>query len=443
MMKFSLKPLTMVALLGGAAFVMSCGGGAMPEGEGAQAEGEGAQAGGDVAQAVGDGAAPSYAFDPGWPKPLPNKWKMGGITGLAVDADDNIWVLTRPNDMRDIELLAELTPPGAECCVRPHTMIHFDQEGNVIGSFDPQQGHGMDVDSEGFVYIGQDTVRKYDPNTGEVVGEVPRAPEREGGRPVGLLTRAPIVPGRGGPGPTGTYPQPPRGGGGGDPAARAAAAEEAAAFLAKYPPTTPMIVGQIEEVRIDESANELYATDNYFGRVMVFDLTTFEFKRGWGAYGHTLSEISTDDADREYTPGGEMQKEFGGHLTLNISNDGLVYAADRNGNRVQVFNKDGTYVKEFSIGTMTSNIRPARGTAGGVAFSGDPEQRVLFVSDITNNKIWFLNREDGEVLGSIGQHGENGGQFFGLHMIANDSQGNIYTGEVFNGERVQRFVPVN
>ena len=434
-MKVTLKPLTMVALIGGAVFVMSCGG------DGAMPEGDGAQAGGDAAQAVSDGAAPSYAFDPDWPKPLPNKWKMGGITGLAVDQDDNVWVLTRPNDMRDIELLAEHTPPRAECCVRPHTMIHIDQEGNVIGSFDPQQGHGLDVDSEGFVYIGQDTVRKYDPATGEVVGEVPRAPEREGGRPVGLLPPATIVPGRGGPGATGTYPQPPRAAP--DPAARAAATEAAAAFQAKYPPTTPMIVGQIEEVRLDEPAGELYATDNYFGRVMVFDLNTFEFKRGWGAYGHTLSEISTDDADREYTPGGEMQKEFGGHLTLNISNDGLVYVADRNGNRVQVFNKDGTYVTEFSIGTMTSNIRPARGTAGGVAFSGDPEQRFLYVSDITNNKIWFLNREDGEVLGSIGQHGENGGMFFGLHMIASDSQGNIYTGEVFNGERVQRFVPMN
>ena len=125
--------------------------------------------------------APKFKFDPDWPKPLPNKWKMGGVTGLAVDKDDNVWVLDRPNDLTDIELEAELTPPLADCCVRPPSMIHIDKNGNVIGSFDAPQGHGMAVDSKGFVYIGQDTVRKYDPKTGKLVGEVPRTPERPPG----------------------------------------------------------------------------------------------------------------------------------------------------------------------------------------------------------------------------------------------------------------------
>src|SRR3990172_11345880 len=114
---------------------------------------------------------PRYKWDPTWPKPLPNKWKMGGITGLAVDKDDNVWVLTRPNDTLDVENRASLTPPQADCCKRPPSMIHFDKNGNVIGSFDAPQGHGMDVDSQGFVYIGNNdnargllpNVRKYDP----------------------------------------------------------------------------------------------------------------------------------------------------------------------------------------------------------------------------------------------------------------------------------------
>src|SRR5918995_3010207 len=72
-------------------------------------------------------SAPRYKFDPEWPKPLPNKWKMGGITGLAVDRNDNVWVLNRPNDLTDIELHAEHTPPTADCCVRPPSMIHFDK----------------------------------------------------------------------------------------------------------------------------------------------------------------------------------------------------------------------------------------------------------------------------------------------------------------------------
>lgn len=393
-----------------------------------------------VLLAAQEQSAPKFKFDPDWPKPLPNKWKMGGVTGLAVDKDDNVWVLNRPNDLTDIELEAELTPPLADCCVRPPSMIHIDKNGNVIGSFDAPQGHGMAVDSKGFVYIGQDTVRKYDPKTGKVVGEVPRTPERQpgGGGGDGAPPTSAHVPGHGSAGPVAGFL--PSRGGRAQPDAAALAAREAAikAFRAKYPPTTPMIVGGIEEIRLDEPARELYAADNYLGgRVMVFDLDSLQFKRGWGAYGHALSEMSSNDADRAYTPGGPMPKEFRGHLTLNISNDGLVYAADRNANRIQVTTKQGKFVKEFILAPTTG----VGGSTGGVMFSPDKQQRLLYISDLTNNHIWFLNREDGKVVGRMGSMGENGGQFFGLHMIAVDSKGIIYTGEVFAGERVQRFLP--
>ena len=391
--------------------------------------------------------APKYKFDPDWPKPLPNKWKMGGVTGLAVDKDDNVWVLDRPNDLTDIELEAELTPPIADCCVRPPAMIHLDREGNVISSFDPPQGHGMAVDSKGFVYVGNsdhgmNTVRKYDPKTGKLVGEVPRAPEAEpGGGGGDAAITATHVPGHGSAGPVAGFirpagaarPQP-------DPAAQAAREAANKAFEAKYPPTTPMIVGQIEEVRLDEPAHELYAADSYLGgRVMVFDLDTLKFKRGWGAYGHSLSQMTTDARDRDYIPGGPMPKEFRGHLTLNISKDELVYAADRMADRIHVFTKQGKFLKELIMAPYTG----VGGSTGGVMFSPDKEQRLLYISDLTNNHIWFLNRADGKVLGKMGSMGENGGQFYGLHMISVDSKGVIYTGEVFGGERVQRFIPVN
>ena len=134
MKRVSPKIAAVLALLVGIAFVISY------SGAGAQAQ----------------GGAPSYVFDPSWPKPLPNKWKIGGITGLAVDRNDDVWVLNRPNDLTDIELHAEHNPPIADCCVRPPSMIHISKTGEVIGSFDAPQGHGMDVDSKGFVYIGQD-----------------------------------------------------------------------------------------------------------------------------------------------------------------------------------------------------------------------------------------------------------------------------------------------
>lgn len=354
-------------------------------------------------------SAPRYVFDPTWPKPLPNKWKMGGVTGLAVDRNDNVWVLNRPNDTLDIEGHAGLTPPTADCCRRPPAMIHIDKDGNVIGSFDAMQGHGMDVDSQGFVYIGSNTVRKYDPKTGQMVKELARV--------------ADAVPG---------------GGRGVDPAEQA---KRVAAFRAKYPPSTPMIVGGLEEIRMDEPAREMYVADNYLGgRVLVFDMETFAFKRGWGAYGKPLSQISLNEADHDYKPNGPMPKDFAGHLTFNFSSDGLVYAADRNANRIHVTDKQGKYMnKEFIVAPSTGE----GGSTGGVAFSIDKDQRFLIISDLTNNKIWFLNRADGKIVGQFGTMGENGGQWFGLHMIAIDSQGNIYTGEVFNGERVQRFVPAD
>jgi DNA-binding beta-propeller fold protein YncE len=317
-------------------------------------------------------------------------------------------------------------------------MIHIDKNGNVIGSFDAPQGHGMDVDSKGFVYIGQDTVRKYDPKSGKLVAEIPRTPEREGGGGGAGRGGAARVPGRGGQGPVAGFLTPPGGRAAPNPDAVAKAAAARAAFRQKYPPTTPMIVGGIEEIRIDEAANEVYVADNYLsGRVMVFALDTFAFKRGWGAYGKPLAQISTNDADHAYKPNGPMPKEFAGHLTLNFSNDGLVYAADRVANRIHVTTKDGKFLKEFILAPYTG----VGGATGGVGFSPDKQQRYLFISDLTNNRIWFLNREDGKVVGQMGSMGENGGLFFGLHMIAVDSRGNIYTGEVFAGERVQRFVP--
>jgi hypothetical protein len=398
------------------------------------------------------GGAPRFKYDPDWPKPLPNKWKMGGVTGLAVDKDDNVWVLNRPNDLVSIEVHAEQDPPLADCCAHAPAMIHFDKTGNVIGSFDAPQGHGMAVDKQGFVYIGQNTVRKYDPKTGKMLAAIPHIPETANGQPFDDNPRIGWVKGQGAAGPVagfitvggGDGARGGRGGrgggrGGGDGAATQAQLQQTA-FIAKYPPTTPMIVGGIEEIRTDDAVNEIYVADNAFGgRVMVFSLDKFEFKRGWGAYGHKLSEISTKPEDHAYTPNGPMAKEFVGHLTFNFSNDGLVYAADRTGNRIHVTDKQGNFKQEIKLAEYTG----VGGSTGGVMFSNDKDQKLLYISDLTNNHIWFLDRKTGKIVGTLGQMGESGGSFFGVHMEATDSKGNLYTGEVFAGERVQRFVPAD
>jgi hypothetical protein len=400
-----------------------------------------------VAPRAQGGGVPRFKYDPEWPKPLPNKWKMGGVTGLAVDKDDNVWVLNRPNDLVSIEVHAEQDPPLADCCAHAPAMIHFDKAGNVIGSFDAPQGHGMAVDKQGFIYIGQNTVRKYDPKTGKMLAAIPHIPETANGQPFDDNPRIGWVKGQGGAGPVAGFITVAgagggRGGrgagrGGGDGAATQAQLQQSA-FIAKYPPTTPMIVGGIEEIRTDDAVNEIYVADNSFGgRVMVFSLDKFEFKRGWGAYGHKLSEISVKPEDHAYTPNGPMAKEFVGHLTFNFSNDGLVYAADRTGNRIHVTDKQGNFKQEIKLAEYTG----VGGSTGGVMFSNDKDQKLLYISDLTNNHIWFLDRKTGKVVGTLGQMGESGGSFFGVHMEATDSRGNLYTGEVFAGERVQRFVP--
>ena len=331
--------------------------------------------------------APEYKFDAEWPQlPLPNKWWMQGVTGLYVDHEDTIWVLNRPSNLNNTEDYAQLDPPTGECCVAPPAVIAFDTEGNVVESWDTQEGHGMTVDTEGHVWIGQDTVRKYT-RDGTLVAEVASV-DRD------------------------TNP----------------------------PADTPAVVGGLEEVRVDEAARELFYVDNYLnGRVMVHDMDTLEFKRGWGAYGKPLAEISMDAPDLEYEIGAPPAQEWLGHVTLGLSNDGLVYVADRQGNRIQVFTTAGEYIEEFFLATTTLQ----RGSAGGVSFSHDEEQQYLIIPDIQNNTVWILNRENGEVVTRVGSAGDNGGQFHGMHMVSVDSSGNLYTGEVQQGERVQRFRLMN
>jgi hypothetical protein len=338
----------------------------------------------------GHAQVPHYRFDPDWPKlPLPDEWKMGGVTGLYVDKDDNIWALNRPRDLDETENYATLDPPAAECCVAAPTVIAFDQAGNVIHSFDAMQGHGMMVDRDGYIWIGSDTVRKYT-SDGKLVAEIARVPEAK----------------------------PPAG---------------------KYPSDTKIIVGGLEEIRADEPVRELYVVDNYLrGRVMVYDMDTLEFKRGWGAYGKPLSEISMDTSAK-YDPNGPPAKDFLGHVTLGIANDGRVYVADRISDRIQVLDKQGKFEKEFILAPKTL----IRGSAGGIAFSADRAQRYLIVPDIQNNTVHILNRMDGTEVTRVGSAGDNGGQFHGLHMADVDSKGNIYTGEVQAGERVQRFLLAN
>jgi hypothetical protein len=347
---------------------------------------------------AGSEAPPKFTYDGAWPKmPLPNKWTFEGITGLVVDKNDVIWVLQRPSDFdmdpifripEKTENYASLNPPTANCCMKPEAVLAFDMQGNLLKHWnqaDNVAGHLILADNAGNIWVGSDTMRKYD-HDGKVLATMPRvaAPDPKAG---------------------------------------------------DFPAETPMIVGRVEGGYFDEPAREIYITDSYLrGRVLVFDMDTMAFKRGWGAYGKPLKDIPVGGPAPKYDPKGPPAKDFIGHLTIAVSRDGFVYAADRQADRIQVYAKDGKFVREFTVAPETLD----RGSTGGMSFS--PDQRFIYVSDIMNNVIWIVNRTDGRTLSHFSFFGHTGGGLHWVHMVATDSRGNVYTGEVDTGKRVQRFL---
>ena len=156
-------------------------------------------------------------------------------------------------------------------------------------------------------------------------------------------------------------------------------------------------------------------------------------KRYWGAYGN-----KPDDVDLgPYDPNAPPAKQFRNPVhCADLSKDGFLYVCDRVNDRLQVFRPDGTFVKE----TFLMKNTKAAGSVWDVAFSRDPQQRYIYVADGINNRVHILQRDTLELLTSFGDGGRQPGQFYGVHSIATDSKGNIYTTETWEGKRLQKFV---
>jgi DNA-binding beta-propeller fold protein YncE len=213
-------------------------------------------------------------------------------------------------------------------------------------------------------------------------------------------------------------------------------------------------LGSAANMTVDRAANELYVADGYTNhRVIVFDAVTGAYKRHWGAYGNRPDDeyftragehlpapfsgaVQHENAPSQYDPDGPPAPQFRIVHAVRISNDGLVYVCDRTNDRLQVFRKDGTFLKEVVIAKQTLGS----GSVWDVAFSPDPAQTYLIINDGTNQQIWLLRRDTLEIVGAFGQAGRWAGQFYGAHNIATDSKGNLYVGETYEGKRVQKFV---
>jgi len=118
------------------------------------------------------------------------------------------------------------------------------------------------------------------------------------------------------------------------------------------------------------------------------------------------------------------------------THDRLLYVCDRVNDRIQVFQLDGTFVKELLVAKETLGS----GSVWDIDFSKDPEQKYIFLTDGKNEKVYIIDRQKMEILTSFGDGGRQPGQFYGVHSIAVDSKGNIYTTETYEGKRIQKFV---
>ncbi len=339
---------------------------------------------------------PDLRVDASWPKPLPHGWILGQVSGVATDADDHVWVLQRPGSLTDDERGATFKPPLSDCCAPAAPVLEFDADGNLLRSWGgpgsgydwPQNEHGIHVDAAGFVWIT---------GNGESDGQVLK------------FTR------------DGRFVM----------------------QIGKVGPQTGNLdtsrLGQAAGVEVDVPANEVYVADGYYNkRVIVFDATTGAYKRMWSAFGRPPTDADKPNLRRTAPPTAAQLAIFGNPVhCVRIARDGLVYVCDRLNNRVQVFHKDGTYVKQFSIAPDTAG----NGSAWDIALSRDPEQRYLFLADGRNDRIVTVSRDTGIVIRTSGRPGRYAGEFHWVHDLAIDSRGDIYAGEVDTGKRVQKFVP--
>ena len=334
---------------------------------------------------------PIFEVDPLWPKPLPNHWLLGTTIGVSVDNRDHIWIIHRGDSLSAGETPAAQDPPNAvECCFPAPPVLEFDQAGLLVNYWGgpgegyewPASNHGIWVDHMDNVWIGgnggpDSHLLKFD-RYGNFLLQVGRS----GGN---------------------------------------AGSNDTENF------------GRVAKVMVDPKDNEAYVADGYLNkRVAVLDAETGAMKRFWGAYGNT-----PDDADLgRYDPDAEPAQQFRTPVhCADLSNDGLVYACDRVNNRIQVFQKDGTFVEELIVARETLGA----GSAWDVAFSRDADQKYLYMADGVNEKVYIIDRQEMEVISSFGDGGRQPGQFYGAHSIATDSSGNIYTTETFEGKRIQKF----
>jgi DNA-binding beta-propeller fold protein YncE len=352
--------------------------------------------------------APRFEVDPLWPKPLPNHWVLGSTIGVWVDTDDHVWIIHRSsatlaNNEKPLELKT------GECCEGAPPVLEFDQAGNLLRHWGgpgegyewPDSNHGIFIDYKGNVWIGgnggpDSEILKFTKD-GKFLLQVGKKGARRNTT-----------------------------------AAAGAGEGQVAGFAGGS--NDPLNFGRVAKIWVDQKENEAYIADGYLNkRVAVLDADTGKMKRWWGAYGN-----KPDDTPMPaYDPSAPPTQQFHNPVhCADMSVDRMIYVCDRVGDRLQVFTPEGKFIKEAFFETNTKNA----GSVWDIAFSKDPQQKYIFMADGVNEKVKIVDRQTLKELTTFGDGGRQPGQFYGVHSIAIDSKGNLYTTETYEGKRLQRFL---
>ena len=345
-----------------------------------------------AARAAQPQSAPGFQVDPFWPK-MPPQWIIGQVAGLAVDSRDHVWILQRPWSVPDDE---KAQNPEAPCCTPGPPVMEFDAAGNFIQGWGgpgdgyewPADEHALHVDYKDNVWIssaGGPRLRERTENqilkftrAGKFLFQVGHRGKSKGSLDTENFNNA-------------------------------------------------------ADIFVYSKTNEVFVADGYVNRrVIVLDADTGKFKRMWGAYGNQPDDAAPNGPVYD----GPGAQQFNLVHGVRVSDDGFVYVAERRNNRVQVFTVDGKFVREIFVERKTKLL----GTAFSIAFSPGGQQQYLYLADAGNGLVHVFDRDSMSEVGRFGRIGRYAGQFVFLHNVATDSQGNVYTAEVGNGHRVQKFL---
>ena len=352
--------------------------------------------------------APRFEVDPLWPKPLPNHWVLGSAIGVWVDSDDHIWIIHRSsatlnNNEKPLEL------KQGECCAGAPPVLEFDQDGNLLRHWGgpgqgyewPDSNHGIFIDYKGNVWIGgnggpDSHILKFTKDGKFLMQIGKKGARRKTGAAAGTNE--------------------------GDVAGFVGGSNDQENF------------GRVAKIFVDPKANEAYIADGYLNkRVAVLDADTGKMKRYWGAYGNKPDDTPLAPYDPAAPPAQQFRNPV--HCA-DMSVDRFIYVCDRVGDRLQVFTPEGKFIKEQFYEKNTKNA----GSVWDIAFSKDAQQKYIFMADGVNEKVKIIDRQTLQELTTFGDGGRQPGQFYGVHSIAIDSKGNLYTTETYEGKRLQKFV---